>query len=321
MSKNIFNTFQEKTQYLSDLHDREARGEYGSMGVARLRGLMTRTVQYLTTYQPAINVIQESLDTQRTQQHSMGLKRFSHDTDHYRERTMQQQGSSPFYYFQRAFSLPEDYVQFPQGGNWQKMVHGLVFQVEYIPDTLLEVMELFSGHDMSRDTKKSSLQERAEAFEKNITKKIELLSVIKNTLSQSTPLVLGEGKQTGRILRLPNGAYMVFQDQSQGNVETPDRPLTRYGVLAYRDIYSLMRSQTYGADLLSHNHITCADMLGRLETLKIHWRMLSREQKQQEIQSILTLLEQSNLPKVVRARDRLMHIQYSHNERDVNRIL
>lgn len=62
-------------------------------------------------------------------------------------------------------------------------------------------------------------------------------------------------------------------------------------------------------------------ILSDLELLRTSWRLFSGEQKRNAITVILQKMKYSKIHQVVSAKNRLMDIEYNHDETDSSRIL
>jgi hypothetical protein len=284
----------------------------------------TRSLAYwMTLYKWISDQITSVLDSQRQVQKSVWLERFHHDTDHMRLATMEWQRSSIFYYAQRVFSLPEDYVFQPKdfSRNIWGYIDALVFQPEFISDDILIDLGLMKKEDKIPPLTRKSEQEKMEIRQENIEKKIATLPELKSILASAKPLQIGQwSRYTGRILSLENGKYLVFQEQKQW---TNDRkkPNILYVPKVYDDIYSLLRSQEYGKTEIVQWLENWATLFSDLEVLHTFWKLFSSEEKKARIAEIQQKMMYSKNHLIVSARNRLMDVEYNHDEKDANRVL
>lgn len=92
----------------------------------------------------------------------------------------------------------------------------IVFQPEFIPDDILIVLGMMQKEDKIPPLTRKTEQEKMELRQKNIEKKIAVISELKSILASAKPLQIGQGsRHTGRILALASGKYLVFQEQKQ----------------------------------------------------------------------------------------------------------
>lgn len=284
----------------------------------------TRSLAYwMTLYKWISEQIASTLESQRKVQKSIWLERFRHDTDHMRLATMKQEWPSIFYYAQRIFSLPEDYVFRPEdfSRNIWGYMDALVFQPEFIPDDILIDLGLMKKEDKIPPLTRKSEQEKMEIRQENIEKKIAILPELKSILASAKPLQIGQwSRHTGRILSLANGKYLVFQEQKHW---TNDRkkPNILYIPKIYNDMYSLLRSQEYGKTEIVQWLENWATLFSDLEVLHTSWRIVSEQEKKTVIAEIQQKMIHSKIPQIVSARNRLMDIEYNHDEKDTNRVL
>lgn len=312
MNKTILKKHQEKQESLSNLQDRESQWEYGDMGVARLRGLITNYSNWLIEHWGIVEKIQSCLQEQRPIRDERWFQRFRHDTDHRRRDTMEKQSAHPFYYIQRAFSLPKDYVFRRQ--DIDDPLDGIVFQPELIGEHIFQWMWLFTEDNLLPSFKGKTITEKAQLYEQQLSKKIELLPQFREILQNANPLELWDWS-TGRILQLENGKYLVFQEQKRAT-EDMKRPDVQYISKIYGDMYSLMRAQEYGTEALSQDVEKFIEVWAKLDTLQMSWKLLSPQDKEEWKSEILGLLGDSRIPHIARARSRVNNITYQHAERD-----
>lgn len=278
---------------------------------------------WLMQYEWIAGQIANTLESQRQVQQLTWLQRFRHDNDHMRLATMEDQWPSIFYYTQRVFSLPEDYVFRPKDfhRNIWGYIDALVFQPELIPDEILVDLGLMQIEDKIPPLTRKSEHEKTQIRQKNIEKKIATIPMLKSILASAKPLQVGEGaRYTGRILSLANGKYLVFQEQKQWTNERK-KPNILYVPKVYNDIYSLLRSQEYWSREISERLENWAMILSDLDLLHTSWRISSPEEKKKTIAEIQQKMMHSKIPQIVSARNRLLGIEYSHDEKDANRVL
>lgn len=284
----------------------------------------TRSLTYwMTLYKWISDQITSVLDSQRQAQKLVGLQRFRHDADHMRLATMEEQWPSIFYYAQRVFSLPEDYVFRPEdfSRNIWGYMDALVFQPEFIPDDILINLGLMNTEDKIPSLTRKSEQEKMRIRQENIEKKITCIPQLKRILASAKPLQIHQwSRYTGRILSLENGKYLVFQEQKQWTHERK-KPNILYIPKVYDDIYSLLRSQEYGKTEIVQWLENWATLFSDLEVLHTSWRIVSEQEKKTVIAEIQQKMIHSKIPQIVSARNRLLDIEYNHDEKDANRVL
>lgn len=61
-------------------------------------------------------------------------------------------------------------------------------------------------------------------------------------------------------------------------------------------------------------------ILSDLELLHTSWRFSSPEENKKTIAEIQQKMMYSRIPQMVSARNRLMDVEYNHNEKDANRV-
>ena len=249
----------------------------------------TRSLTYwITLYKWISEQIASALESQRQLQRSTWLERFHHDTDHMRLATMEEQWPSIFYYAQRVFSLPEDYVFQPKdfSRNIWGYMDALVFQPEFISDDILIDLGLMKKEDKIPPLTRKSEQEKMEIRQENIEKKIATLPELKSILASAKPLQIGQwSRYTGRILSLENGKYLVFQEQKQWTKERK-KPNILYVPKVYNDMYSLLRSQEYGSWGIAEKLENRTMIVSELEILHTFWKLFSSEEKKARIVEI-----------------------------------
>lgn len=284
----------------------------------------TRSLTYWAIqYKWIAEKIGNALESQRNVQRNSWLERFHHDTDHMRFATMEKQWPSIFYYAQRVFSLPEDYVFRPS--NFSKSIKdyfdALVFQPELIPDELMINLWLMQAHDKIPSLTRKSAQQKMEIHQVNIERKIAIIPELKAILASAKSFQTGqESRFTGRILLLENGKYLLFQEHKQWTDERK-KPNILYVPKVYDDMYSLLRSQEYGSWEINNTIENWKMILSDLSIFQTWWKMYSEKEKRINISNILMKMKYSKIPQVVSARKRLLAIEYIHDEKDANRIL
>lgn len=296
--------------------------------VDQLKWKVTRDANWLTAHQPIVASIQASLDEQRAVQASMWLQRLRHDSDHMRRATMGKRGSDIYYYAQRVWSLPYDYVSLPSVSKQDRSIStsshpidGLVFQVEHITDDFLMSLGLMTERDRLPPLDKISRSEQARLRQLNIDAKIRALPAFRSLLKRAVQLQTWEhGRHTGRILRIDGGQYLVFQEQKRAWSEK-NKPYIHYAAKVYPTMYSLLRSQTYWWDGISENLERYSEIHMSLATLHTSWKMLSDEEKRKNIKDIKTYFPKSENPHIVSAMTRLLGIVYTNSENDSMRVL
>ncbi|NRH20697.1 hypothetical protein HOO68_01490 [Candidatus Gracilibacteria bacterium] len=304
----------------------QAREQQQAGNPEGVQGLVTNTrsiVDWMTLYKGISEQIASTLESQRQLQRSTGLERFHHDTDHMRLATMEQQGPSIFYYAQKVFSLPEDYVFQPKdfSRNIGGYMDALVFQPEFIPDDILIDLGLMNKEDKLPPLTRKSEQQKMEIRQENTQKKIATLPELKSILASARPLQIGQrSRYTGRILLLANGKYLVFQEQKKGTHERK-KPNILYVPKVYDDMYSLLRSQEYALLEITERLKNWTMIHSELELLHTSWRLSSGDEKKSMIAGIQQKMRHSRIPQIVSARNRLMDVEYNHDEKDANRVL
>ena len=319
MAHNIYTRYREVKDGLPESWDWSGFAHQSNELSSNTRSL----AHWVMLYEWVAQKIGYTLESQRESRKTAWLERFHHDTNHMRLATMEKQGSSIFYYAQRAFSLSEDYVFRPNDFSrniWWYM-DALVFQPELIPDDILISLWLMQKEDKIPLLTRKSEQQKMEIRKNNIEKKIELIPELKAILASAKPLqVWSWSRYTGRVLSLENGKYLLFQEIKQWTSERK-KPNISYVPKVYDDIYSLLRSMEYGTAEIAERLKNWEIILSDLELLRTSWRLFSGEQKRNAITVILQKMKYSKIHQVVSAKNRLMDIEYNHDETDSNRIL
>jgi hypothetical protein len=280
-------------------------------------------LKFLEAYTKYASIVRLAIESQRKEQSMAWLSRFKHDTDHKRRETMEKQWPSIFYYVQRAFSLPYDYALRNEdfNKNKEKYIKGIVINPEMISDNFLIELGLLDEVDRIPSLSGKTLIEKSRLQEVSMEKKVHCIDELKNILAHSRSIQTGIWNRTSwRILAVPSGQYIVFQEQKTSWVEK-NKPNIQYIPKVYNDLYSLVRSMQYGSRWLSKRLWNIPTIKAELDGLYANWGVLAEDSKKAQVDDTLSKLASFKSTNIVNACNRLKEITYTHSSQDSWRIL
>lgn len=267
--------------------------------------------------------IRHILQVQRQKRDERKLIPFKQIADHTRKEAIEKRWPSDFYYAQRAFSLPVDYVYRPEDFEKKRWEYfdALVFQPEFIRDDFLIDIGLMDESDRLPSLSWKTLENKSLLQESHIEKVASLIPDLKLLLAESKSIQTGIWKRMSwRVIAIPNGKYIVYQERkTQG--EEKNKPNIEYKPHVYSDMYSLLRWMTHSSKWLDEWLWKMPKLQAELNSLYANWNIISLELKQNQIQEILRTIEKHSNPFVWSARERLRLIEYKNPIHDSARVL
>ncbi len=270
-----------------------------------------------------VALIRHILQEQRAKREEAWLIPFKQIADHTRKEAIEKQWPSDFYYAQRAFSLPVDYVYRPEDLEKKRREYydALVFQPEFIRDDFLIDIGLMDESDRLPSLAWKTLENKSLLQESHIEKVASLIPALKHLLAESRSIQTGIWKRMSwRVLAIPNGKYIVYQERkTQG--EEKNKPNIEYIPHVYSDMYSLLRWMTHSSKWLDEWLWKMPKLQAELNSLYANWNIISLELKQNQIQEILGVISKHTNPYISHARERLRLIEYKNPIHDSARVL
>ena len=224
-----------------------------------------RNEQLLSTARESVNqCLQEQRELANQEPR---IQKFRQLNPHTRYEHMEEKPARLFYYLERAFSLPEDYLEFSEktSRNTEKeLLESIVFHPEFFTDDFLVRL--------------------------GICEKYEAICRIKEAFAHTEHLPFGERGKTARIISFHqpgkpwHGKYILFQERT-GLMEADGvkRKVIKVIPHIFDNIFSLARSQEKAIDAMAGRSEKIESLKEKIDSLLLRWYDLADEERRNEI--------------------------------------
>lgn len=234
---------------------------------------------------------------------------------------MEEKPARLFYYLERAFSLPEDYLEFSEktSRNTEKeLLESIILHPETFTDDFLLRLGICGKYDLSRKSIHKKLEQRVEAIPR-----------IKEAFAHAEHLPFGARGKTARIMSFNqlgepwHGKYILFQERTGlMEVDGVKRKIAKVIPHIFDNIFSLARSQEKAIDAMTGRSEKIESLKEKIDSLLLRWYDLADEERRNKIIKLQEDLHgKQTFHEISALRWRIEKIDFSNSQISTGRLI
>lgn len=278
-----------------------------------------RNEQLLSTARESVN---QCLQEQREfANQETRIQKFRQLNPHTRYEHMEEKPARLFYYLERAFSLPEDYLEFSEktSRNTEKeLLESIILHPESFTNDFLVRLGVCEKYDLSRKSIYKKLEQRVEAIPR-----------IKEAFAHAEHLPFGARGKTARIMSFNqlgepwHGKYILFQERTGlMEVDGVKRKIAKVIPHIFDNIFSLARSQEKAIDAMTGRSEKIESLKEKIDSLLLRWYDLADEERRNKIIKLQEELHgKQTFHEISALRWRIEKIDFSNSQISTGRLI